>query len=428
MSVKMRHALVACVAITALAAAVAPAGALANTAWVNNATPAKAPFSSCANPGFSSIQAAINSPNTSIRICKGTYQEQLQIERALGIVGEAGVTVKLPPVPANSTTPCDVAEAQDVVVVCVKGVVKISNTTFEGRWTEPPNCAKEFYGIVVGGEANLALTNSQILYAGADPINGCQQGVGLQVGHKRIGQVGAATLTNDTVAGYQKNGITVDGPGSKATIRKTTVKGAGPAPLAQNGIQVSRGAVTKVLASEITGNECAVASCGNGNFLELEEDATGVLFYLAGLGSSVSTSTINENDLGVSHISASETNQPQVMITSNTLVKDRYAGVMLGQGYAAVKKNTIEEGSVGILALQFAGQEFGPRGTGIEDKIHKMTKYAVEGLSDLNPSDQFGSVTMSKSEVSGNPGATPASSVFTNYPEKLKIFLGAGNT
>ncbi|MCW3027580.1 MAG: hypothetical protein JWN81_791, partial [Solirubrobacterales bacterium] len=34
-----------------------------------------------------------------------------------------------------------------------------------------------------------------------------------------------------------------------------------------------------------------------------------------------------------------------------------------------------------------------------------------------------------KSKISGNPpSATVAESVFTNNPEKLKIFLGAGNT
>jgi hypothetical protein len=428
MTFHVRKVLVACAAVAAMVATVAPAGASANTAWVNNTVPVKSPFNSCANPGFSSIQAAISSPNTSVHICNGTYEEQLHIERALTVSGEAGVVVKLPPSPANSTTPCDLAEEQDVLAVCVKAAVKISSVTLEGRWTEPPSCGRRFYGVMVGGEANLALTNSKILHAGAEPINGCQQGVGIQVGHNVNSQVGVATLINDTVEGYQKNGITVDGPGSKATIKKVTVTGAGPAPIAQNGIQVSRGAATQITESTITANECAVAACGNSNFEQLEEDAAGVLFYKAAAGSSVATSTINENDLGVSHISASETNKPQVTILNNTLLKDRYAAVMLGQGFAAVNKDKMEEGSVAILLLQFAGQEFGPKGTGSEDTIHKMSKYAVEGLSDLNAGDQFGSFTIGKSAISGNPGATPATSVFTNNPEKLKIFLGAGNT
>jgi nitrous oxidase accessory protein NosD len=418
-------------AVTLAGFVVVPAVASANTAWVSEA-PVKAPFSSCASPGFNSIQSAINASVTSVRVCKGTYAEQLHIERALSIVGEAGAKVKLPASPTNSTTPCAVGpEEQDVVAVCGKGTaetVSVSSLTIEGYWPEG-TCNGNLYDIFVGGHAKLALNKSVVLGAGANPINGCQGGVGVQVGKDTQSQVGTATLTSDTIEGYQKNGMTVDGKGSTATITKVTVKGAGPAPIAQNGIQISRGALGRIAASTITGNECTVASCGASSFEQLEEDGAGVLFYLQAPGSSVTTSTINENDLGVSHISAAETTKPQVTISSDTFLKDRYAAVMLGQGYATVNRDTMEEGNVGVLLLQYAGQEFGPKGTGSEDKIHKMTKYAVEGLSDLSASDQFGSFTITKSEISGNPtGATVAQSVFTNNPGKLKIILTPSDT
>src|ERR1700719_3199582 len=78
------------VASAVAALAVIPAVASA-TAWVSQA-PVKTPFNSCANPGFNSIQSAINTPVTSVHVCKGTYVEQLQIERAVSVVGEAGLT------------------------------------------------------------------------------------------------------------------------------------------------------------------------------------------------------------------------------------------------------------------------------------------------------------------------------------------------
>jgi nitrous oxidase accessory protein NosD len=425
---KRSKTLVVLVAV-AIAVAVVPAVASANTAWVSSTTPVKSPFNSCANPGFSSIQAAINSPSTAIHVCSGAYKEQLQIKRPLTLTGEAGAIVQLPPSPEPTATACDVAESQDLLVVCVKGVVKIASLTLEARWTGVGDCAKELFGVMIGGEATVSLSNSTILHAGTDPITGCQQGVGIQIGRNRSSQVGVATLTNDTIEGYQKNGITADGPGSKATVKKVTVKGGGPLPIGQNGIQVSRGAVGKITESSFTGNECSVASCGNANAAQLEEDGAGVLFYKQAPGSSVATSTISENDLGVSHISSTETGKPQTTIINNSLVKDRYAAVMIGQGYAAVNKDKMEEGSVGILVLQFAGQEFGPKGTGAEDTITGMSKYAIEGLSDNQPADQFGSFTISKSKISGNPPlASVQESVFTNNPEKLKIFLGAGNT
>jgi hypothetical protein len=410
---------------------VVPAAASANTAWVSTA-PVKTPFNSCASPGFNSIQAAINAPVTSVRVCKGTYVEQLHIERALSVVGEAGAVVQLPASPANSTTPCAVGpEEQDLVTICGKGTaetVSLSSLTIEGYWPEG-TCNDNIYSIFVGGHAKLALSKSTVLGAGPKPINGCQGGVGVQVGKNKQAQVGTATLTSDIIEGYQKNGITVDGTGSTATITKVTVKGAGPAPTAQNGIQISRGAVGRIAASTITGSECTVAACGASSAGQLEEDGAGVLFYLQAPGSSVTTSTINENDLGVSHISGAETTKPQVTISNDTLLKDRYAAVMLGQGYATVNKDTMEEGNVGVLVLQYAGQEFGPKGTGSEDKIHQMSKYAVEGLSDVSPSDQFGSFTITKSAISGNPfGAGVAESVFTNNPAKLKIIVTPTDT
>lgn len=114
---------------------------------------------------------------------------------------------------------------------------------------------------------------------------------------------------------------------------------------------------------------------------------------------------------------------------------DRYAAVMLGQGYALVNKDKMSGGAVGVLLLQFEGaqewpvaQEFGPRGKGSEDTITGMSKYAIEGLSDNLSNDQFGSFTITNSTIGGNPGATAAGSVFTNNPAKLKIVTTASDS
>jgi hypothetical protein len=415
-----------------VALAVAPAAASAVTTWVSP-EPTKAPFNSCSTPEFNSIQTAITAaaPGTEIRVCKGSYAEQLTIEKELSIVGEAGVTVKLPASPANSATSCDITKAgeedQDLIAICGAAKVAISGVTLDAKWTGPATCGKQFYGILAGGGANLTVSESSIVHAGAEPINGCQQGVAVQIGHAANSQIATAMLSNDKISGYQKNGPTVDGKGSSATISGVTVEGAGPTPAtAQNGIQVSRGALATITGSTIKGNECNVASCGNANFEKLEEDAAGVLFFEQAKGSSVTKSVINNNDLGVSHIAASGAAEAQAAISEDTLEGDRYASVMLGQGFATVNNSTMIGGSVGILVLQFAGQAFGPMGTGTTDVIKKMTKHAVEGLSDLSPSDHAGSFLITHSKIKGNPpGASTKESVFTNNPEKLPILLRA---
>jgi hypothetical protein len=116
-----------------------------------------------------------------------------------------------------------------------------------------------------------------------------------------------------------------------------------------------------------------------------------------------------------------------VTITSDKLVEDRYEGVQLDQGYAAINKDTITgPANIGIQLIQYEGQAFGPRGTGNEDTVSSMKSYAVEGLSDKAAGDQFGSFKITNSTISNNPsGATVAGSVFTNNPTKLPIITTA---
>ena len=410
---------------------VEPAVASAKTVWVSNTESVKAPFNSCKNPSYSSIQSALAGPSTVIYVCPGTYAEQLQINRSITITGEPNATIALPPSPVASTSACAAAGEQDLIGICAKAseTITLSHLTFEAYWPEG-TCNENLYGINVGGGAELAMNHSTMLGAGAKPLDGCQGGVGVQIGRNYTGQVATAEMYNDEISGYQKNGITVDNSGSHAIINKVTVTGAGPAPIAQNGIQVSRGAVATLASDTISKNECDVSSCGdNGSYLEYEEDAAGVLFYKEGAGSNVTKSHIKENDLGVSHIAEEETTTPQASIKEDVLEGNRYAGVMLGQGYAGVGKDIISGGAVGILLLQYVtpleqewptNPEFGPRGTGNEDTISGTSKHAIEGVSDKNPYDQFGSFTSTNSKISGNPG-TVAESVYTNNPKKLKI-------
>jgi nitrous oxidase accessory protein NosD len=411
-------------AITALACLVAiPAAASASTAFVSPA-PVKAPFNSCASPGYNSIQSAINSPTTTIHVCAGNYKEQLTITRALTLVGAAGAKVELPASPSLSRTACDVQQAsyeeQDLVTLCGTGAaetVKVSGLAFEDSGPSTAECGKQFFGILVGGNLNLVMTGSQVLHAGANPINGCQQGVAVQVGHHYVvNTVGTATLSGDTITGYQKNGITVDNAGSKATIKSDTITSAPTAETAQNGVQISRGAEGKVISSEITGNECNHSSCGTGSLAEEGEDSTGVLFFEEAKGS-VTGSKISKNDIGVYHYGQCCTSTNQATITGNTLEEDRYWGMVLDQGLATVTKNKIlakGSGRVGIQLIQYAGQEFGANGKGAEDEINEMTKCAVEGFSDNNSGDQFASLTLTGSLAKFTGDATNVCNNNTN--------------
>ncbi len=357
---------------------------------------------SCEHPGYSHVQEAINAGVVGrIMVCAGEYKEQLTITKATSIVGEGAPKITLPAVVANSTTSCDAAinavtkgSDRNLVSICTEGrpeEVVIKGIIFEAEFG---TCEDNIYGILVAGNAKLAATSTTV--DGAGGTIGCQGGVGIEVGASGGGQVGHAVLTRDTVAKYNKNGITADGPKSTLTVKGAVVTGDGPVGTAQNGIQVSRGAEGTIEKATVSANECELAKvCG-----AEETQATGVMFYSAAAGSSISKSTINGNDLGIYYESGSGT---PIQINGNKLTANRYEGIYLEQGNATVNADKITgPGLDGIYLNQGDWETQAVEGTGTEDKIKEMTEAAVYVWSDLAPGDIQGSFTIENSKISAN--------------------------
>src|SRR4029077_295909 len=338
--------------IVAMCGLVIPAAAgAAGALYVSNSGTVVANGKSCAQPGYGTIQAALDAAATgaTIDVCPGTYAEQLTVTspvklHAAGTAGSAKVV--LPASPVDTKTACDEAPGtesfqpdQDALSICTSENITIAGLTFEPKWPAG-TCNDSLYGILVAGGANLKASNVTINGGGASPINGCQGGVGIQIGMAWTSpvQVGHAKLTGVTVTGYQKNGITVDGAGSTAAISGATVTGAGPTPeIAQNGIQVSYGAQAKIKSSTISGNECNDAPCGAIGLLETQW--TGVLFYGAAAGSNLISSKVGENDVGAYYASESPTQptEPEVTISKDVFTGNRYEGIVLDQGNASIR-------------------------------------------------------------------------------------------
>jgi hypothetical protein len=315
-----------------LIASASAAGAAPKPAfWVSPSGTESAGNTSCATAAYSTVQSAVTAAEAyeslhpgrvpTVDICAGTYSEQVTIldnlvlTRAPGASGP--VTIQLPAAVGGdqskglSTTNCQAHDVgagvqvpQSVIEICAAGPggtnttgvnVAISNVTVEGNWPTTV-CYDSLYGILVGGGASLSLTGSTVEKIGAYPLNGCQGGVGIQAGRWVISQVGHVRLFHDTVETYQKNGITVDGPGSTAYIDHLVVTGAGPtSQIAQNGIQISRGATGSVTRSTVTGNNYT----GSGN-----ASSTGILVF-GGCGApldnrvTITGNSVSGNDVGI---------------------------------------------------------------------------------------------------------------------------------
>jgi hypothetical protein len=364
---------------------------------------------SCAQPNFNSVQAAINATSGgTVNVCAGTYTEQIAITGGVKLNAVSGLdtaTLELPANAVDSTSACDTMgglKQIDEISICGSGTVKITGIAVQALMPLE-NCGIGLYGIFVAGGATLKATSVSVDGASTtvESYKGCQQGVAIEVGNKTPAEVGHASLKNVVVSGYQKNGPTVKSPGSTLSVAGSTVTGEGPSPwIAQNGIEVAFGGEATIKSSSISANECDVASCGAEG-----EQATGVLFYQAAKGSSLSGSTVDGNDGGVYYASGSSVlpAAPEVTFTKDVLTGNRYEGVFLEEGKASLKTITINgSGRVGIDLYQAAYQESSSESVASSITISGQSEAAIRVESDKSPADFPGRFEITKSTESGN--------------------------
>jgi hypothetical protein len=168
----------------------------------------------------------------------------------------------------------------------------ITGFTISGPLPDGIFCGTNAWGVKVQGGATATIANNHITeIRSADPgLRGCQQGLAIGVGRQADGQVGHATIKNNVIDKFQKGGIYVDGPGSKATITGNTVTGVGPTPdIAANGIQISRNAIAHVNTNTVTDNSYDGTSASS----------SGILLFEANGSTVVNGSTASDNDVNV---------------------------------------------------------------------------------------------------------------------------------
>jgi hypothetical protein len=304
-----------------------------------------------ATPAQSTVQGGVNTavPTDIVLVCPGTYTEQVTIGQDLTLEGtdQAGVVIKAPASLVSST--CAPTVGTTIVDICGGAFVGLQSLTVSG----PRSADQLDYGVLVTGGATIDASNVTIQDIRDDPFSGAQHGVALRIGSGPAGQVGHGTVDSVTVKRYQKTGLEVDGPGSDATLTNNVVHGVGPTPLiAQNGIQISRSAGATVSRNTVLSNECEAGTCGPD--VATDSLSAGVLLFQPDAASTtVSANTIVGNDMGVYNLQT-DTDPGTVTVSSNAVLGNRYVGVFLDQGHAALSSNIIVGPSnVGVEAYSF---------------------------------------------------------------------------
>ena len=414
-------ALAATLCLTAAMAASADAA----TVYVSETAPTVPGGRSCAQPGYSSVQAAVDAVGAgTVDVCPGTYTEQVSIGGPVKLTAVGGIgtaTLAMPASAGDSTSSCDTKEGleqRDEVSICTSGTVTMTGIDVQAV-IPLSTCAGGLNGIFVGGGGTL-VANGVAVDGASTSLNdykGCQHGVAIEVGSKTPAEVGHARLKDVTVSGYEKNGPTVKSPGSTMSIQDSTVTGEGPSPyIAQNGIEVAWGGQATVKSSTVTGNECSIPGvCG-----AEATQSSGVLFYEAAPGSAVSGSNVTENDMGVYYGSGRATvpSTPEVAISKDVLRSNRYEGVLLEEGRAALKSDTIDgSGRVGIDLYQYDEQLSASQSSATGCKVSGQSEAAIKVESDDQPGDIAGTFTFAKGTATGD-GA-----VLVNDSDDFEVIL-----
>jgi hypothetical protein len=222
--------------------AVAPASATSNVA-----------VGLCAAPGthYPSIQAAVSaaellSPPAIVRVCPGTYAEQVKITGALTLEGVPGsgvsagedAVVITPPASGltQSTTDLRGGVAAQIFVTGTTGV-SISNLTVDGTGNQVSG--DDLRGILyqdASGTVNHVAVRNEVPN---DTPTGAQSGQGIFV-ETTSSSSADLTVENSSVHNYNKNGIVARYAGATLTATGNYVQGAGPISyIAQNGIEIA---------------------------------------------------------------------------------------------------------------------------------------------------------------------------------------------
>jgi nitrous oxidase accessory protein NosD len=276
----------------------------------------------CPAATFTSIQEAINAaiPGSVIRICPGTYREQLSINKSLSLEGDNGAIVLPNSMVANTTgfSGSPIAAAilvKDAANVEIEGL--IVDTANNGITQCSPNLIGILYQNSSGSIEHNAVRNSKLSVS----LNGCQSGDAIVV-QSLGGGTSKVSIDDNSVHDYQKNGITSNESGTDVSITNNVVTGLGPTTgAAQNGIQIGFGAKGGVLRNTVTDNVWSpCVSLANCVF-----NATGILIF-------------QSDDVRVEHNSVA-TNQ---------------VGIFAGGQRAKVESNNISNSLV-LVGIDLAG-------------------------------------------------------------------------
>jgi nitrous oxidase accessory protein NosD len=317
----------------------------------------------CPNAAFTQIQAAINaaSPGDHIRICPGTYAEQLTIAKPLDIEAENGAILQPSPILQNTTSLFDASPIATAILVTDTTNVSISGLIVDGINSGISQCAPDLIGIMFRNASGTVADSAIRNFILSASLAGCQSGTGIFV-ESGAGQTSTVTVENCTIHDFQKNGITGNEIGTTVFIQRNVVTGIGPTPaIAQNGIQVGFGAKGAIRHNVVTNNlyslcrEVATCQAVATDILVTQSDGIEVSGNKAGLSQvpifvDGNQARVCDNEtFAASVFDGIRVQGNSAEVAGNRLFNGAESAIFLMGNNNFVQQNEIGDSSIGIL-------------------------------------------------------------------------------
>ena len=292
-----------------------------------------------------------------VNVGAGNYVEQVVIEgKDLTLQASgAGAVIQAP-----DTVPlCFTTSSNQKPVVCVKNAtnVIIKGLTVDGRGKGDANNRLDGIGYYNAGGT---VQGNTIEHIRNTPLNGVQAGVALYA-YNQDGNARTLNVFSNTIFDYQKNGMALSGNGLSVDVENNTVTGAGPTSLtAQNGIQLSYGAVGKISGNTVSGNFWTGTYGGSNDPISdpNADGAAGILIYQPGTGTiEVSNNEVLGNQFGIASFDTKSLDLHDNTIQGIAHTGNGYpAGIVLSgsagfNSTGTIQNNTITLNDYGVLAF-----------------------------------------------------------------------------
>jgi parallel beta-helix repeat protein len=328
----------------------------------------------CPMAQFMEIEdAVIAAPSgATIHVCPGTYKKQVIITKPLTITADTGSILQPTGAIPNTFNADDNTSITALLLVIGARGVSINDLTVDGSGSSATinSCGPDYVGVMYknssGQLTNMAVRNIKL---GAG-LEGCQSGEGIFV-QNDSGNLDV-DISDSSVHDYQKTGILIDRQGSDSNVKHNYVTGLGSTQhIAQNGIQISRGASATV-ANNFVNNHlyalCTPTSCSAAS--------TNILIINAANDVAVRNNTAGTAQIGIAVMSDST----QVLnndvydnkvfdgidllgnnnrASSNNIFHSDTSGVFIAGNNNRVDGNTINEAPDGVLIFGSGNQVSG---------------------------------------------------------------------